>query len=130
MAKTVIALSIGFIFAAHGFADDKAPKTYPLHGTVIAMRTESSVHGAGVYTDPYGKTRGGGTHTQKQLVYTIRTHDMDYDVESKDLSVNDEVALRVEKHKVFIQSGSKERKCALVGEQSRKLDGAKIADDK
>jgi hypothetical protein len=123
--KLILVSLLAFVlFSSGASAKDKGPKEYPLHGTVIAMHTDSQVRGTPVYTDPYGKTHGGGVHTRHASVYTIRTDRMDYDVEPRrgDLAVGDRVAFRIEKHRVFVQTGDKERKCWLMGEQTREAE--------
>jgi hypothetical protein len=106
-------------------AEDKSPKEYPLHGTVVAMRTERVAGSAPVYTDPYGKTHGGGTLMRRSEVYTIRTADMEYDViahKRDKFAIGDQVDFRWEggkRGRVFVRSGDKDARFYLVGQRMR-----------
>jgi hypothetical protein len=101
-------------------AKDKPAKVYPERGTVVAMRTERATRGGGVYTDNQGRTHGGGVHSVKIPVYKVRNADMDFELEGRTrLSIGDQVSFRIEKNRVYVQDGSKERKFSLVGQEQR-----------
>jgi hypothetical protein len=98
----------------------KDPPAYPLHGTVMAMRTDRVTVGAPVYTGADGKTHGGGVHSRRIPVFKIQTEEMNYEVEGgKDLTVGEELSFRLEKNTVYIQRGDKEKKVKLVGLEKR-----------
>jgi hypothetical protein len=52
---------------------NKEPKSYPEQGKVLAIRVAEQAHGIPVYTDPSGKTRGGGSTIRRLQVYRIET---------------------------------------------------------
>ena len=110
------------LFCLSAAPSDTQPKTYPLHGTVIAMRTETHSGTTPVYTDPYGKTHGGGTVMHGWDVYTIRTPDMEYDVSGhrKDkFTIGEQVDFRCEHGRVFLKDGDKEKRLTLEGQRMR-----------
>jgi hypothetical protein len=116
-----ILAAIPFLFS-NALGEDKHPKAYPLHGTVTAMRTETHPGSTPVYTDPYGKTRGGGTVMHGWNVYTIRTPDMEYDVSGhrKDkFTIGEQVDFRCERGKVFVKDGDREKRLDLEGQRMR-----------
>jgi hypothetical protein len=122
MASRLIAVIALLMLPSWLPAKEKAPKTYPLHGTVIAMRTERTPINSGVYTDAYGKTRGGGSVVQSDRVYRVRTVNMDYDIQAgrgPALTIGRQLDFRIEKNSVFVREGTKERKFRLVGQEKR-----------
>lgn len=111
-------LILAFLFLLVASAKDKT--TYPLHGTVIAMRSESVTYGGGVHTDPFGKTHGGAVHTALVPVFKIRTSELDYEVQGKEaLTVGQDLDFRIDKLRLYVQRGSKERRYDIVGEEKR-----------
>jgi len=111
-------LILAFLFLLAASAKDKT--TYPLHGTVVAMRSTSATYGGGVYTDPYGKTHGGAVHTAMIPVFKIRTTELDYEVQGKQaLTVGQELDFRIDKLRLYVQRGNKERRYDIVGEEKR-----------
>jgi hypothetical protein len=96
----------------------KNPKTYPEHGTVLAMRTTERSYTTGVYTDPQGKTHGGNSYSARRPVYRIETEKMFYELEGtkkEQLPIGGTVDFRIEKDKAYIQRGDKEDKFRVVG---------------
>lgn len=77
----VILVTLGVLASAR----DKERKLYPLSGTVAALKTERVTGSTGVYTDPYGKTRGGRRYSTQLSVFTVHTAVMDYEIEGKGL---------------------------------------------
>lgn len=107
-------LATAMCCAAHRSSGDP----YPLHGVVVSMSSRSYRRNIPVYTDPYGKTRGGGSgRGRRRYVYTIRTKALDYDVEGKPLEVGTEVMFRVEKVRAYVRIGDKTVRYAVVGER-------------
>ena len=111
-------LTLALLVLAVAFAKDKP--VYPNHGTVVAMRTDRATSSTGVYTDPYGKTHGGVVGTRKIPVFTIRTENIDYEIEGRrDLSVEQEVRFRIDNRRIYVQNGDKEDRYDIVGEEKR-----------
>lgn len=101
-------------------AKDKPAKSYAEHGVVIAMRIERVSRSTGVYTDSNGKTWGGAVSSHRLPIYKIRAAGMDYELEGRrgDLAIGDQLSFRVEKDRVYVQRGEKERRLILVGQES------------
>lgn len=115
---------LGFIvlLSSVSFAKDKP--TYPEHGTVVAMRSDTRTRGTSPYTDPYGKIQGGGVHSYRIPVFKIRTDDLDYEIEGRNnLSIDEAISFRIEKRVrqayVYIQRGDKEDRYLVVAEEKR-----------
>jgi hypothetical protein len=118
MRRVLLQLFMAFSLPAAVFSKDKP--SYPEHGTIVAMKTDRVVSGTPVYTDPYGKTRGGTVGSRNVPVFTIRTSTIDYEVEGRrDLSIDQEVDFRIDKRRVYIERGDKEDRYTLVGEGKR-----------
>jgi hypothetical protein len=100
-------------------ASAKEKPTYPEHGTVVAMRTERATSGGGVYTDSHGKTHGGVVGSHLIPVFKIRTANIDYEVEGRELSIGEELSFRIDKRRLYVQRGDKEQRYAIVGEEKR-----------
>lgn len=103
-------------------AQDKPPKTYPEHGTVVAIRLAEQMRTLPVYTDPYGKTHGGGSARSRRYVYCVETETKVYELEGKRkmmLELNEIVHFRVEKESAFVRQGKKEQKYRIVGVEQK-----------
>jgi DNA-directed RNA polymerase subunit E'/Rpb7 len=119
--KTILLAAIFLPILA--FANDKPPKTYPIHGSVIAVHVGTVSRGGGVYTDPYGKTHGGGTVNHETHTYRIETDTLVYELTERSkkprFSVGDSVEFRIEKEKAYVQEGDKERKYDITGTEQK-----------
>lgn len=110
------------LFCLSAAASDKQPKTYPLHGTIIAMHAEVYGGSSPVYTDPYGKTHGGGSTMRRVPIYTIRTEDMEYEVAARradHFNLGDQIDFRLEGRHLFIREGDKDERRSLMGQRMR-----------
>jgi hypothetical protein len=99
------------------FAKDKAPKTYPEQGRVIANKTAEQAHTTPVYTDAYGKTHGGVSAIRRLPVYRIETDTKVYELEGRkkeEMSLGDTIQFRIEKEWAYVQQGDKEKKFRVV----------------
>jgi hypothetical protein len=108
MASRLIAVIALLMLPSWLLAEEKALKTYPLHGTVIAMKTEHRAVDSDVYTDV--------------RVYKVRTVNVDYDIQAGRgpiLTIGRQLDFRIEKNSVFVREGAKERKFRLVGQEKR-----------
>ena len=104
--------------ATAAFPKAKNPKTYPEHGTVLAMHTTERSYTTGVYTDPQGKTHGGNSYTSRRPIYRVETEKLFYELEGsrkEQLPIGAAVDFRIEKDKAYIQRGDKEDKFRVVG---------------
>ncbi|MDR3719077.1 MAG: hypothetical protein P4K98_09760 [Bryobacteraceae bacterium] len=128
--NSLVILVVAPLLSINAWAGEKQPKSYPLHGTVVATHTERYAGSASVYTDPYGKTHGGGTVMHRREVYTIRTPDMEYDVMGHRrgrFTIGEQVSFRCEegrRGKCFVQVGEKEEKLYNVGQRMREQASA------
>lgn len=103
-------------------AQDKPPKTYPEHGTVVAMRVGEQSRTLPVYTDPYGKTHGGMSVNRRRHIYRIETDTRFYELEGgrkPTLELNQSIEFRIEKESAYVQQGKKEEKYRIVGVEQK-----------
>jgi hypothetical protein len=108
-----------FIFCSVSVCSkEKNPKTYPEHGTVLAMHDSLHSYTNGVYTDSYGKSHGGNSTTIRKHVYRVETTTRLYELEGKkkdQLEIGGVIDFRIEKDRAYIQRGEKEEKFRIVG---------------
>ena len=121
---TVILCCLFFLIAHSGaLAKDKEPKTYPVHGSIVAVHVGAKSNSVPVYTDPYGKSHGGFSESQKTHTYRIETDTLVYDLTERSkkpsFSVGDSVEFRVEKEKAYIRDRDKERKYDITGTERK-----------
>ncbi len=94
-------------------------KAYPEHGKIIAMHEGQYSSTLPVYTDPYGKTRGGSSVRHIALTYKIETASRIFEIttykKADSLNVGDEITLRIEKEAAFVPNGKKERRYRVTG---------------
>ena len=125
--RTMNRLLVVFLLASIPIAaGDKPAKTYPEHGRVVAIRTGENSKTLPVYTDPYGKTRGGFSVSSKTHTYRIETETRFYELTEERrgaiASLGDIVDFRIEKKdKAFVRNGEKEWKCMVTGVEQKSL---------
>jgi len=104
-------------------ANDKLPKTYAIHGSVVAIHVGDVSRSIPVYTDPYGKSHGGFSAHNETHIYRIETETLVYELTERSkkpsLSVGDSVEFRVEKEKAYVRDGDKERKYNITGTEQK-----------
>ena len=99
-------------------AHDKAPKTYPERGTIVAMHVADRSFTMGVYTDPSGKTHGGNSIRVKHPVYRVETETKFYELEGRKryhLTLGEAVQFRIEKEWAHLQRGGQGTKASGRG---------------
>jgi hypothetical protein len=98
----------------------KDKPTYPEHGTVLSMRKDVAETFKGE-TDLYGNVSGKKGYARVKIpVYKVQTDTMTYEVEGKlTLPVGGTIAFRIEKDRMYVQDGHKEKKYSIVGEETR-----------
>jgi hypothetical protein len=76
------------------FANDKPPKTYPIHGSVVAIANE-------------------GSHNSETHTYRIETNTLIYELSERNtksrFSLGDVIEFRIEEEKAWVREGDKER---------------------
>jgi hypothetical protein len=89
------------------------------------MHAEVFSGGPPVYTDPYGKTHGGGTTMRKVPVYTIRTENMEYDFAARRndrFNLGNQIDFRLEGRHLFFRGndkGDKDVRRPIMGQRMR-----------
>ena len=123
-------LALGLLLAASLVGKNKVEKTYPDHGQLIEVAGHPEARGGGVYTDADGGVHSNRARRFEIYVWTLRSSSMEYQIESTSQvrpiwmkrakgpgEVADQVNFRIEKGKVYIQYGDKERRYKIVGKR-------------
>lgn len=100
------------------FATDKAPKSYPEKGKVVAASVSEHTDYVPVTpADSKGRTSGGEAFVHRNWVYRVETDDGIYELrggKKQSMAVGDGVEFRVVKDTGYVLAGDKEMKYRIL----------------
>jgi hypothetical protein len=100
------------------FATDKAPKSYPEKGKVVAASVSEHTDYVPVApADSKGRTSGGQAFVHRNWVYRVETDDGIYELrggKKQSMAVGDGVEFRVAKDTAYVLANDKETKYRIL----------------
>ncbi len=119
-ATPAVVLFVLLFVAGHvaAFATDKAPKSYPEKGKVVAASmSEHTDYVPATPADSKGRTSGGEAFVHRNWVYRVETDDGIYELrggKKQSMAVGDGVEFRVVKDTGYVLAGHKETKYRIL----------------